>query len=167
MPQGAQDLWYSVALTNAFISMGPNFLVFHIKFVTYRMPKIIFSHNTYNSHDSESLYVKMGCCYLVIQSCPTICNPWLAAHQASLSRGFSQQEYWSGLAFSSPGYISGPGIESKSSALAGGFSTIQPPGKPKNWVKRIRKWYRYWRMGFVHFHLLWDNVCCCCCCCCC
>ena len=31
---------------------------------------------------------------LVIQSCPTLVTPWTVAHQASLSMGFSRQEYW-------------------------------------------------------------------------
>ena len=29
-------------------------------------------------------------------------TPWVASHQAPLSRGFSRQEYWSGLPFPSP-----------------------------------------------------------------
>ena len=33
----------------------------------------------------------------VAQSCPTLCDPMTAAYQASLSMGFSRQEYWSGL----------------------------------------------------------------------
>ena len=32
---------------------------------------------------------------LVAQSCLTLTTPWTAAHQASLSIGFSRQEYWS------------------------------------------------------------------------
>ena len=31
----------------------------------------------------------------VAQSCPTLCDPWTVAHQASPSVGFSRQEYWS------------------------------------------------------------------------
>ena len=34
--------------------------------------------------------------------CPTFCTPWTVAHQAPLSTGFSRQQYWSGLPFSSP-----------------------------------------------------------------
>ena len=30
-------------------------------------------------------------------------TPWTVAHQAPLSKGFSSQEYWSGLPFPSPG----------------------------------------------------------------
>ena len=37
-----------------------------------------------------------------LQSCPTLCNPQTAAHQAPLSLGFSRQEHWSGLPFPSP-----------------------------------------------------------------
>ena len=32
----------------------------------------------------------------------TFVTPWTVAHQASLSMGFSRQEYWSGLPFPSP-----------------------------------------------------------------
>ena len=47
--------------------------------------------------------------------------------------GFSGQEYWNGLPFPSPGDLLDPGIEPASPAspaLAGGFSTTEPPGKP-------------------------------------
>ena len=55
--------------------------------------------------------------------------PWTVVYQVSLSMGFSRQEYWSGLPFPSPGDLPDPGIEPKSPALAGGFFTIEPPGK--------------------------------------
>ena len=44
-------------------------------------------------------------------------TPWTVAYQASLSMGFSRQEYWSGLPFPSPGDLPGPGIEQRSPAL--------------------------------------------------
>ena len=37
--------------------------------------------------------------------------PWSVAYQASLSMGFSRQEYWSGLPFPSPGDLPNPGVE--------------------------------------------------------
>ena len=40
-------------------------------------------------------------CVSVAQSCPTA-TPWTVAHQAPLSKGFSKQEYWSGLPLPSP-----------------------------------------------------------------
>ena len=57
-------------------------------------------------------------------------TPWTVAYQAPLSTGFPRQEYWSGLPFPSPGDLSDPGIEPMSPALAGGFFTTEPPGKP-------------------------------------
>ena len=59
-------------------------------------------------------------------------TPWTVAHQASQSTGFSRQEYWSGLSFSSPGDLPDPGIKPMSlvsAALAGGFFTTEPPGR--------------------------------------
>ena len=44
-------------------------------------------------------------------------TPWAVAHQAPLSMGFSRQEYWSGLPFSSPGDLLDSGIEPRSPAL--------------------------------------------------
>ena len=43
--------------------------------------------------------------------------PWTVASQASLSMGFSRQEYWSGLPFPTPGDLSNPGIEPESPTL--------------------------------------------------
>ena len=51
-------------------------------------------------------------------------------HQAPLSLGLSRQEYWSALPFPSPGDLPNPGTEPTSPALAGGFITTEPPGKP-------------------------------------
>ena len=53
-------------------------------------------------------------------------TPWSIAHQAPLSMGFPGQEYWSGLPFPSPGDLPDPGIKPMSSALAGGFFTVEP-----------------------------------------
>ena len=57
--------------------------------------------------------------------------PWTAACQAPLSMGFSRQEYWNGLQFSSPGNLPDPGIEPMSPAspaLAGRFFTTEHTG---------------------------------------
>ena len=57
-------------------------------------------------------------------------TPWTVAYQASLSMGFSRQEYWSGLPFPSPGYLPDPGIEPGFPALEADALTSEPPGKP-------------------------------------
>ena len=56
---------------------------------------------------------------------------WTVALQAPLSMQLSRQEYRSGLPFPSPGDLPDPGIEPVSPALAGGFFTVEPPGKPQ------------------------------------
>ena len=48
-------------------------------------------------------------------------TPWTVARQAPLTRGFSMQEYRSGLPGPPPGDLPDPGIESVSPALAGGL----------------------------------------------
>ena len=64
---------------------------------------------------------------------------WTVAHQAPLSTGFSRQEYWSGLPFSSPGNLPDPGIEPRSPALQADALPSEPPGKPKNTQKNYTK----------------------------
>ena len=54
---------------------------------------------------------------------------WTVAYQAPLSMGFSRQEYWSGLPFSSPGDLPNPGIEPRSPALQADALPSEPPGK--------------------------------------
>ena len=60
----------------------------------------------------------------------SIVTLWTIAHQAPLSMGFPRQEYCSGLPFPSPQDLPDPGIEPVASALATGFFTTEPPGKP-------------------------------------
>ena len=57
-------------------------------------------------------------------------TPWTVAYQASLSMGFSRQEYWSGLPFPSPGDLPDPGIERGFPTLEADALTSEPPGKP-------------------------------------
>ena len=60
-------------------------------------------------------------------------TPLTVALQALLSKGLSQQEYWSGLPFPPPGDLPDAGIKPMcpaAPALVGGFFTPEPPGKP-------------------------------------
>ena len=70
------------------------------------------------------------CCVQAQSSVQLFVTPWTVAYQASLSVGFSRQEYWSGLSFPPTGDLPNPGIETESPALAGRFFTTEPPGKP-------------------------------------
>ena len=50
----------------------------------------------------------LRCVYSVVSDPAT---PWMLAYQASLSMGFSRQEYWSGLPFPPAGGLPDMGIK--------------------------------------------------------
>ena len=58
-------------------------------------------------------------------------TPWTVAHQASLSMGFSRQEYWKGLPFPSPGDLSNPGVEAGCPTLQAAPSELPGKAKPR------------------------------------
>ena len=69
-------------------------------------------------------------------------TPWTVACQVLLSMEFAWQEYWSGLPFPPPGHLPDPGIKPMSlvsPALAGGFFTTAPLGKPMGYEAAIKK----------------------------
>ena len=60
-------------------------------------------------------------------------TPWTVAHQAPLSKGFSGQEYWSGLPCPLPGDLTNPGIKPESLSFLHWQADSLPlvtPGKP-------------------------------------
>ena len=66
---------------------------------------------------------------------------WTIACQALLCLGFPRQEYWSGLPLPTPGDLPKPGIEPVSfvfPALACGFFTTVPPGKPMTQFRLVQ-----------------------------
>ena len=76
------------------------------------------------------MHACMLCCFSHVQLCAT---PWTEAHQASLSTGFSRQEYWSGLPFPSRGDLPNPRIKPWSPALQADSLLTELPGKlPEN-----------------------------------
>ena len=74
-------------------------------------------------------------------------------HQASLSMGFSRQEYWSGLPFPLLGDIPNPGIKPTSlvsPALQADSLTLVPPGKPATKHVDDMSQYTYARVCFIY-----------------
>ena len=70
---------------------------------------------------------------LSLQSCPTVYDPWILAHQAPLSVEFSRQEYWSRLPCPPPGHLPNPGIKPTSlvaPVLQADSLLWSQPGKP-------------------------------------
>ena len=85
----------------------------------------LFECLTHRIHEhSEKKMKSLSCVRLFV-------TPWTIAYQASLSMGFSRQEYWSGLPFPSPGDLPHPGIEPRSPALQAGALPSEPPEKPQ------------------------------------
>ena len=72
---------------------------------------------------------------LVTQSCPTLRHPMDHSPPGSSVLGILQERHWSGLPFSSPGYLPNPGIKPKSPALQTDSLTYETPGKPdEHWI---------------------------------
>ena len=84
----------------------------------------------------------ISCGGLVVKSCPILVTLWTVAHQAPLFIGFSRQEYWSGLPFSSPGDLPDPGIEPRSLALQADSLLTELLEKPS---------YKLWSTIFILF----------------
>ena len=85
--------------------------------------KYIPSHNNHllaSISDSE-----------VAQSCPTLWDPMDCSLPGSSVHGISQQGYWSGLPFPSPGDLRSPGIEPGSPTLRADALPTEPPGQPQ------------------------------------
>ena len=72
--------------------------------------------------------LQSSCC--LVATFNSFATPGTIACQAPLSMGFPRQKHWNGSPFPSPGVLLDTGIKPASPALAGGFFTAEPPGKP-------------------------------------
>ena len=96
-----------------------------VRILNFQLKLCLPLRSDVSSHIRQScLLLLIG---LVVKSC-TFATLWTVACQIPLSMRFSRQEYWSGLPFSSPGYLPDPGIKPVSPAK-GGFFTTEPRGK--------------------------------------
>ena len=80
----------------------------------------------------------MLCCAYLLSPVQLFLTPLTIAHQAPLYRGFSRQEYWSGLSCLPPLDLPNPGIESRSPTLQTDSLLSEPPGKPYSVIKRTK-----------------------------
>ena len=88
------------------------------------------------------------------QSCSTLCDLWAIAHQASVSPGFSRQEYWSGLPCLLPGNLPNPGIEPRSPvypALQMDSLLLSNQGSPFCYPSHLQTLICYLSYGFNYF----------------
>ena len=95
-------------------------------------------------------------CVQVLSYVGLFVTPWTVARQAPMAIKFYRQEYWGGFPFPTPGDIPHSGTEPTSPvspALAGGFFTPEPPGKPT--FSSIKCYYAlYNALRFNYFHLI-------------
>ena len=75
--------------------------------------------------------MQVCCCCLVAKLCPVLCNPMNCIPPDSSVHGISKAGVLE-LPFPPPGDLPDPGIETIYSALAGSFSTTEPPKKPQD-----------------------------------
>ena len=68
----------------------------------------------------------------------TSCDPMNYSLPVSTVHGISQQGYWNGLPFPSPGDLPDPGMEPTSPALEDRFFTTESPGKP--WCSTVAEY---------------------------
>ena len=111
------------------------------------LPPWSLTHHTPSSHQrklGKSPSSSCSCCYLVAKLYLSLLWPlWTVARRAPLSLGLSRQEYWSGLPFPSSGDLPDPGIKLECPALASGFFTPEPPGKPFLWQSSLITTFSY------------------------
>ena len=69
--------------------------------------------------------------YMCAQSCPTLSDPMDCSWEGSSVHGIFQARILEGVAISFCRGSSGPMIKPASPALAGGFFTTEPPGRPR------------------------------------
>ena len=108
------ESWFCSLPLKSIWELLPEFLYFSLNGGRYRN-----SHHLSRKLDA----LRDACLRAKLLSCVRLfVTPWTVVHQASLSMGFSRQEYWSGLLFPPPRDLPDPGIEPaslKSPALAG------------------------------------------------
>ena len=83
-----------------------------------------------------------GLCAQLFSCIQLFAATWTVVCQVPLPMELSKQEYWSGLLFPTSGHLSDPGIKPMSlvsPALAGGFLTTAPLGKPMGYEAAVEK----------------------------
>ena len=134
--------WYILHCISSDAELGEkrkSFLFCFKIVLTYLTPCILVENAT---HGRRRVYWIECVCAQSLSLVWLFATPWTVALQAPLSMVFFRKEYWIELPFPSPGDLPNPWIEPTSlasTALAGGFFTTVPPGKPLVWTKALKK----------------------------
>ena len=108
----------------SFNSPNTNYLIKHVTCLdsTFLKPTKTYTYEI----TLVFLFLCLCACPQLLSGARLFGTPWTVVHQAPLSMGILQEEYWSGLPCSHPWYLSDPGIKPTSlmsPALADGFLT--------------------------------------------
>ena len=91
-------------------------------------------------------------CVLLIQLCPTICNPVDYSRPGTSVQGSYQAKYWSELPFPSPGNLPHPGIKPMSPALqVDSLADSNAIKKLLNEPSQRHRWFLFYR-EFLYLH---------------
>ena len=100
-----------------------------------------------------NIFHKLNCCWLVVVMSYSFVTPWtLHSPPGSSVHVISQTIILEWVAISFSRLLSDPGMEPTSFALAGGFFTTEPPGKPINWT--VNFLLLYFLLGIKNGHIL-------------
>ena len=107
---------------------------------------------SYGTPNNENNYMCITCNMLLLLFSRSVvqlfCSPInYIAQQTPLSMGFPRQEYLNRLPFSSPGNLPNPGSKPLSPALADGFFSTEPSGKPCNVCNILCMYFKMNRVG--------------------
>ena len=108
---------------------------------------------------SQGICPVVGCVCLLghVRLCTA---PWTVVHQTPLPVGFSRQEYWSGVSFTTLGDLSDPGIRPTSlasPALAGRFFTSSATWEAQRWDGEINIYIYIYIYNYGLFMLLYGR----------
>ena len=78
-------------------------------------------------------------------------TPWTVAHQAPLSKGFSRQEYWSGLPLPPPRESSWPRDQTHISCIADGFFIVWATKEAPSVFRYYKNSLVFWGKTEVHW----------------
>ena len=91
----------------------------------------------------------ISCCCLVAKSCPNLWDPMDYSPLGSSVHGILQARILEWAAIPFPGELPDPGIRPASPALAGGFFTTEPPGKPLHPLTHLEKFSPAWKEMYM------------------
>ena len=138
-----------------FLGMVAMCILVHVSWSTHVCISVMYVHRSgivSEEHNVSEAFILFtfppALCVLVIQSCPTPCNPWTTCSlPGSSASGILQARILEWVAIPFPRGYPYPRVWTQVSCTAGRFFTTEPPGTPPSII---------WELNLVeHFVLTW------------